>query len=146
MMRVILAAFALFAAAGAAAQVADEFKLIKLEQDVRQLERQVHALQRQVEALRTRSGPSSAASAQRDGQPAQPASDAWLSAANWDRIRPGMSELEVIETLGPPASMRPSEDGRVLLYALEIGPGGFLSGSVTLKRREVVAVQRPVLK
>ena len=45
-----------------------------------------------------------------------------------------------------PTSMRPAEDGRVLLYAMEIGSNGFLSGSVTLKGQQVVAVEKPTLK
>ena len=128
--------------------VADDFKVIKLEQDMRNLERQVQGLTREVADLRSRlarSGeqrPLSRASGH-----TQPASFDWLSAANWDRVRPGMSELEVISILGPPTSMRPAEeDGRVLLYALEIGSNGFLSGSVTFEDQQVAAVERPTLK
>ena len=57
-----------------------------------------------------------------------------------------MSELELIGLLGPPTSMRPAEDGRVLLYAMEIGSNGFLSGSVTLKAQQVVSVEKPALR
>jgi hypothetical protein len=130
--------------AGAAA---DDFKVIKLEQDVRNLERQVQGLTREITDLRSRlarSGESRAPG--RPSAQAQPASFDWLSAANWDRVRPGMSELEVISLLGPPTSMRPAEGGRVLLYALEIGSNGFLSGSVTLEAQQVAAVERPTLK
>src|SRR5688572_17644339 len=101
---------------------ADDFKVIKLEQDVRNLERQVQGLTREIADLRSRlvrSGeqrPLGRLSGHRE-----PVSFDWLSAVNWDRVRPGMSELEVIGILGPPTSMRPAEDGRVLLYAMEIG-------------------------
>jgi hypothetical protein len=59
-----------------------------------------------------------------------------------------MSELQVIETLGPPTSMRGAGDGdeRTLFYALEIGAGNFLSGSVQLQDRRVVQISTPVLK
>ena len=130
--------------AGAAA---DDFKIIKLEQDVRNLERQVQGLTREIADLRSRL----ARSGERleldraSGRP-QPASFDWLSAKNWDRVRPGMSELELIGLLGPPTSMRPAEDGRVLLYAMEIGSNGFLSGSVTLKAQQVVSVEKPALR
>ena len=39
-----------------------------------------------------------------------------------------------------------SSDARILLYAMEIGATGFLSGSVTFRDREVAAVEMPVLK
>jgi hypothetical protein len=129
-----------------AAACGDDFKIIKLEQDVRNLERQVSVLSRQIDDLRmqlSRSGdrpisarPTTAASSSSD----------WLLASNWARVRAGMSELEVIDALGPPTSMRVDDDARVLLYALEIGTGAFLSGSVTLKERRVVDVERPTLK
>jgi hypothetical protein len=57
-----------------------------------------------------------------------------------------MSELEVIGLLGPPTSMRTTDSGRVLLYAMEIGASGFLSGRVTLRDRVVQEVQSPVLR
>jgi len=57
-----------------------------------------------------------------------------------------MSELEVIELLGAPTSMREEGDARVLLYAMEIGDSGFLGGSVTLRERVVTEVRQPVLQ
>jgi hypothetical protein len=48
--------------------------------------------------------------------------------------------------LGPPTSMREENGVRVLLYAVEIGSSGFLGGSVSLRDRKVVDVQKPVLK
>jgi hypothetical protein len=126
---------------------ADDFKVIKLEQDMRNLERQVQGLTREVADLRARLARSreQRTLSRAAGQPA-PSSFDWLSAENWDRVRPGVSELEVISILGPPTSMRPAEGGRVLLYAMEIGANGFLSGSVTLKDQEVAAVEKPTLK
>ena len=117
-----------------------------LEQEVRNLQRQVLALSRQVDELRTRPdrlkgrplAPAKAASA------ADPAR--WTDAANWQRLRAGMSELEVINLLGPPTSMREQEGARVLLYAMEIGASGFLGGSITLREREVTEVRQPTLQ
>jgi hypothetical protein len=130
--------------AGAAA---DDFKIIKLEQDVRNLERQVQGLMREVTELRSRlSRTGERPALDRASGPMQAASFEWLSAANWDRVRAGMTEFELIGLLGPPTSMRPAEEGRVLLYAMEIGSNGFLSGSVTLKGQQVVAVEKPTLK
>ncbi len=140
------ACLALAVLLGASAAPADEFKIIKLEQDVRNLERQVQTLERRVEELSSRLRRSGEYPAGPRGPGAEPSSSDWLVAANWDRIRPGMSELEVIQLLGRPASMRPVDGGRVLLYAMEIGSDGFLSGSVTIRDRQVVEVEKPALK
>lgn len=136
-------------AASQFAAAADDFKVIKLEQDVRNLEQQVRELSRQVAELQR------GAAWPRD-QPASPANrpaaitgpPLWLDAKNWERIRIGMTELEVISTLGPPTSLRGAADAssRTLFYALEIGSSAFLSGSVQLEDRRVIEVQKPVLK
>lgn len=136
---------ALLCAVGAAA-AADDYRIIKLEQDMRNLERQVQTLQREVSELRTRltrSGEKLAPA--RTGAGAQPASSDWLVAANWDRVRVGMNELDVIGVLGPPSSIRTEGDARMLLYAMELGANAFLGGSVTLRERQVIEVQRPQL-
>jgi len=128
---------------------ADDFKVIKLEQDVIELERRVEELSRQVAQLQQRN----AAAATRPETPVErPAvtagSTPWLSAANWGRVRPGMSEFEVIDILGPPSSVRgaPDSESRALIYAMEIGSSAFLSGRVELKDRRVVEVQVPALR
>ena len=56
------------------------------------------------------------------------------------------SELEVVELLGPPTSMREEDGARMLLYALEIGTTGFLGGSVRLRDRAVIEVRAPTLQ
>lgn len=132
-----------------AAAADDPFRVIKLEQDMRNLERQVQGLSRQVEELKqqlTRAGERSTAPARSSARPAAASSTAWLDAANWERLRVGMTELEMISLLGPPSSMRQEGEERILLYAMEIGSSGFLSGSVGLQDRAVVHVSRPVLK
>lgn len=130
-----------------AAMAADELEVAQLRQDVRELQRQVQMLSRQVDAQRSQSalqgnvsGPKSSASTVIGVTPA------WVDAARWQKVTSGMSELEVITALGPPTSMRTEEGQRVLLYALEIGSSGFLSGSVTLRDRAVVRIQKPVLQ
>jgi hypothetical protein len=146
MRHLLFVSLTLFACAVSAA---DDFKVIKLEQDVRNLERQVQTLSRQLDELKLQLGrardiPVSAsqatAPASADG------STAWLTVANWGRVHAGMSELEVIGLLGPPTSMRQEGDKRLLLYAMEIGSSGYLSGSVSLLERTVVEVSKPVLK
>ena len=142
----ILAMLTLSAAGFATA--ADDYKVIKLEQDVRRLEQQVRDLSREIADLRRQMG-GPAISAPREQQKAVPStSPPWLQAKNWQRLRVGMSELEVIDVLGPPTSTRGSDDGsrRILFYALEIDTGSFLGGSVELRDRRVVEIDTPVLK
>lgn len=125
------------------------YRLMKLEQDVRNLERQVQTLTRQLDEQRqqlSRPGERSSAVTPPAREPAAASSTAWLEAARWNRVRNGMSELEVINVLGPPTSMRAEDGKQVLLYAMEIGAAGFLGGSVEFRDRAVTAVNKPVLK
>jgi hypothetical protein len=145
MRHLIVVAAATFAMS-ATASSDDPFRIIKLEQDVRNLERQVQTLSRQLDELRTQAGRTGAQETAREPRaPSQPPST-WLDIGNWDRLRVGMSELDVIRALGPPTTMRQENGTRVLLYALEIGASGFLAGSVRLEEREVVAIDKPALR
>lgn len=145
MARMLLAA--MLSGTAAVAQAADDFKITLLEQAVRELQRQVQAQAQQIDALRRQlalpAGQSATAAV-----PAAGTSSAalWLEASRWQRVQTGMGELEVIGMLGPPTSMRADGAERVLLYAMEIGTSGFLSGSVTLRNRAVTAIQVPVLR
>jgi hypothetical protein len=140
----------LFVLLGQSAIAADDatYRLMKLEQDVRNLERQVQTLTRQLDEQKQQLSRSGDRSLEPRSSSASAAgsSTAWLEAARWDRVRTGMSELEVIGVLGPPTSMRQEGDSRVLLYAMEIGSSGFLGGSVELRDRAVSAVNKPMLK
>lgn len=140
---------ALLALLGQSALAADDatYRLMKLEQDVRNLERQVQTLTRQLDQLKQQSarGDRSSATPSASATAAASAMD-WLEAARWDRVRPGMGELEAINILGPPTSMRQEGETRVLLYAMEIGSSGFLSGSVELRDRKVSEVHKPALQ
>jgi len=129
-----------------AAIAADELQVAQLEQDVRELRREVQMLSRQIDAQRVQWPASAGAAGARAAAPLLVVTPAWVDAARWQKLTSGMSELEVITTLGPPTSMRTEEGQRVLLYALEIGSSGFLSGSVTLRDRAVVRIQKPVLQ
>lgn len=126
---------------------ADDLKVSQLEQDVRDLQRQVQALTRQLETPRGAVAPAAIAPA-RPREAAAPAATipAWVDAAKWSLIRPGMGELEVVGLLGAPTSMRVEDGARVLFYAMEIGASGFLGGNVRLKDRSVVSVSKPTLQ
>ena len=135
-------------AAATPSLAADDFKVMKLEQDVRNLERQVQDLQRQLADLRQRTRTSAEPRTSAAPEAMTPPNDRWLDAGNWKKIRPGMNEMEVISLLGPPTTLRGAADSasRTLMYALEIGSSGFLSGSVQLENRVVVEVSVPVLR
>jgi hypothetical protein len=129
------------------ASAAEEYRVMKLEQDVRTLERQVQTLQHQLLDLQRarHSGPALELGGERERVPDD--EQKWLNADAWSRVRPGMDELRVIEMLGKPTALRPDAAGRrSLLYTLEIGTTGFLSGAVSFENGKVVEVQRPVLK
>ena len=136
---------------GAEACAADDFKVIRLEQQVLELERKVDELSRDLASLQQRNGMATAAKVS-DPRPAtnDGATDAikWLSVAKWKRVHVGMSELDVIDALGPPTTLRGSSvaGASTLFYALELGPGAFLSGSVRFEKRAVVEVDPPVLR
>jgi hypothetical protein len=130
---------------------ADDFKVIELEQDVIELERRVETLTRDLEQLKQRTTGAAATRTAPPGEKCPAVADCsprWLSAANWSRLREGMSEFEVIDLLGPPSSVRGTTESRsrTLMYALEIGSSAFLSGRVVLDDRRVVEVEKPVLK
>lgn len=146
-MRIGLMALLLIAAAHSVA-AQDDYKVIKLEQDVRNLERQVQQLSRQLsDAQRqiAQLGGRPVARTER-AEPPVNTSTPWLDVENWDRLREGMTELQVIELLGPPTSMRAEGEVRTLFYAMEIGSNGFLSGAVRLEGRKVEDVEKPTLR
>ena len=131
------------------ASAADEGRLSFLEQEVRNLQRQVQTLTREMNELRTRPERLDVKSSAAGVAPAAASATdlpRWVDASRWRRLRAGMSEIEVIGSLGAPTSMREEDGTRVLLYAMEIGGSGFLGGSVTLRERAVVEVNAPTLQ
>lgn len=137
--------FVAFIGAALTARAADDPRVSFLEQEVRNLHRQVDALSRQVDDLRSRPDRPRGVGAPAAKAPPV-ASTQWVDAARWRKIQPGMSELEVVATLGLPTSMREENGARLLLYALEIGPSGFLGGSVVFRDRVVAEVRQPALQ
>lgn len=127
------------------AYAADDPRFSYLEQEIRNLQRQVQMLSRQLDELRNqpnRSAPQSSLPSEIAPAATLPR---WVDAALWRKLRSGMSELEVISSLGAPTSTREEGGARVLLYAMEIG-SGFLGGSVSLRERAVVEVRQPTLQ
>ncbi|HEU4591709.1 MAG TPA: hypothetical protein VFS13_12445 [Steroidobacteraceae bacterium] len=127
------------------AWAADDARVVRLEQEVRTLQRDLLNLARQVDQLRLQSSRPSA-TGRPPPPPAVETGPAWLDARKWEKIRPGMAELDVLGLLGPPTSMREQDGARELLYAMEIGSSAFLGGSVLVRDRRVVEVRVPTLK
>lgn len=145
----VIAAAALLLAPLATA--AEDLRIRQLENEVMRLQRQLDAQSRRIEELERSVRNSGAAGANRPlASATRPAdsSPAWLVNSNWDRLRPGMTELEVIAVLGRPTSVRTDADGKVraLFYALELGPDAVLAGNVRMGDAGVADISRPTLK
>ena len=124
----------------------DEFRLSDIEQNLRDLQTTVREQARQITELQRQSGskPITSTSSNANSGAGDPR---WLSSDGWNRLKPGMTELQVIELLGPPTQHRSADRStQHLLYALEIGRSGFLSGRVVLTDGKVTAVEMPSLK
>ena len=152
-----LPALILLSVLAAARAHSQDAATVLLQQDVLELKRVNQQLERRIETLERElasqggaaAGAAGARAAPTGGNPlpGSPANLSWMNNADWDRLKTGTPELEVIRILGVPNSLRNAADGRqVLYYALEIGTGSFLSGSVTLADHRVVEVQKPTLK
>ena len=137
---------AILTAAPSFVLAADDLKVLQLEQDIRELQRQARLQAQQIDELRSRLARAADPSSPAPATTSSTDSTDWIDAARWKQLQPGMSELEVLSVLGPPTSIRGSDQQRVLLYAIEIGKSGFLGGSVTLRDRAVTEIRLPALQ
>jgi len=130
------------------AAAADEGRISFLEQEVRNLQRQVQVLTRQMDEMRTHPARLPSEVSRPDAAPDKYGTSLplWVDAGRWRRLRPGMSELDVINSLGAPNTIRDEDGARVLFYAMELGSSRFLGGSVKLRQRAVVEVLSPTLQ
>lgn len=144
----ILGALALIAAPAASQIPVDNLRVSQLEGEIRRLHQQLQAQARRIERLEQEARLSPPTSPSTAGIRPPDTSPGWLSIANWDRVMPGMTALEVIAILGRPTSTRNDDDSRlsVLFYAMELGPDKYLSGTIRLDDSGVVEVNRPALK
>ncbi len=130
----------------------DALKVRQIENDVNRLQREVDAQSRRIEDLeRQVRGAGAMRSSTTVPDPVRRPvenSPAWLVSTNWDRVRTGMKDVDVIALLGRPTSVRTEQDGKshTLLYALEIGPNAVLAGNVLLGESGVSQVNKPVLR
>jgi hypothetical protein len=152
----------------ASATAADDLKISQLEQEVRELQRLVQQQSRRIDALENsvrqarvnvvplpERTPASAQAATQSkagqssaGQSGSIQPNVWLDAANWDRLKIGMTEADVMRLLGAPTTTRsiPPGDVQTLFYAMELEAGGYLSGRVVTREQRVLEIHRPTLK
>ncbi len=148
---IALASLLVSATCGSSAHAADDIRTGKLEQDILELQRQVRQQDRRIEALERElatapRGSGSVPAGNRAANSSLPGT--WMQIANWDRLKPGMPELDVVQALGPPTSLRSAEDGsrKTLYYAMEIGTGSFLIGTVVIAGQRIVEIQKPTFR
>src|SRR4051794_4487480 len=84
------------------ADAASDLRVNQLEQDVRDLKRQIVALSRQLDELQRARPDRPVTPGSTETHAAAPNTE-WVDASKWQKLHPGMSELEVITLLGPPS-------------------------------------------
>jgi hypothetical protein len=131
----------------------DQLRVRQLENEVSRLQRELDAQSRRIDELErdlrgtsTRSlSPAPPDAVRREAE----SSPAWLLTTNWDRIKTGMKDVDVIALLGRPTTVRPDPDGgkgHSLMYALELGPNAVLAGNVRLDESGVAEITKPTLR
>lgn len=128
--------------------LADDLRVNQLENTVQRLQRELDAQTRRIDQLERAARTTDLSGLAQRPVPRFEASPAWLIAANWDKVRPGMSERDVTAILGEPTSARadPGGTSRTLFYALELGPTALLAGNVRLGDSGVTEVTTPTLR
>jgi hypothetical protein len=127
----------------------DALRVRQLEQDILRLQRELDTQSRRLETLeRTQRMASAGVPTPAPTPREEESSPSWLIGTNWDRLRPGMKELDVIALLGRPTTVRLDDDGkgRAFFYALELGPNAILTGNVRLGAAGVTEITRPALR
>jgi hypothetical protein len=126
----------------------DDSRVRQIESEILRLQQQVDFQARRIEALEQAARIRPPASPISPGIRAPDSAPVWLDTANWDRVKTGMSVQEIIAILGRPTSTRNDDAGQlsVMFYAMELGQGKYLSGSIRLEGAVVAGIHRPELK
>lgn len=104
----------------------------QLKQTVAELEKRVAELEKTVKALQETVAP--------PPKPIPSPMPPWQASTSWGRIRPGMSETDVVAILGAATRVQSVTDMRILFYGSDASA---LSGSVTLMDDRVIAATPP---
>jgi hypothetical protein len=151
-MRIALGVLLIAAATVAAPRTAsaqDEIRVRQLENEVMRLQREIDAQNMRIERLESSARTPGVAPPPISSSPrAADASPAWLVSTNWDKLRVGMKELDVIALLGRPTSVHTNADSKThtMFYAMELGPNTFLTGNVRFGDAGVAEITRPALR
>jgi hypothetical protein len=143
----VVAAIALVAPPPVHAQ--DEIRVRQLENEVQRLQREIDMQNQRIERLESGSRLSGSSPPPVTVAPrAAESSPGWLVSTNWDKVRTGMKELEVIALLGRPTSVHTDADAKVhtMFYAMELGPNSFLTGNVRFGDAGVAEINKPTLR
>jgi hypothetical protein len=142
----VIAAATLAAPLPALAQ--DDLRLRQLENEVLRLQRSIDAQSQRIDRLESSSRSPGLAPPAAVSPRAVESSPAWLVSTNWDKLRTGMKELDVIALLGRPTSVHTDADTKAhtMFYAMELGPNTFLTGNVRFGDAGVAEINRPALR
>ena len=145
----LVALLALLAGSSSVFAQVDDLRIRQLENEVNRLHREIEAQSRRLDELE-RTARNGAVSPRLPpvSEPREDSSPAWLVSTNWERLRTGMKEIDVIALLGRPTSVRTDTEGKrhSLFYAMELGPNAVLSGNVQLDDSGVTSISKPVLR
>jgi hypothetical protein len=110
-------------------------EMAQLKSTIADQEQRITALEKTVKALQAVATPVPA--------PIPAPTPPWQSASNWNLIKKGMSEAQVVEILGPPTIAEAVTDMRTLYYNPDPRSTTTLTGSVTLMDDRVTATMPP---
>jgi hypothetical protein len=148
MWRAMIATLLTVVAVNAHAQ--DALRIQELRQEINELQRLVRDQARRIDRLEQQLGQAKIAVS--PGPPRSPAtptpagSDKWLVPGNWEKLRTGMTEQQVLDTVGYPTTSRGNGADKTLFYTVQVGANGFLSGRVVITDKEVREIQKPILR
>lgn len=126
----------------------EELRLRQLENEVMRLQREIDSQNQRIDRLESNARTPGVMPPTVVTPRAADSSPAWLVSTNWDKVRMGMKDLDVIALLGRPTSVHTNDDTKThtLFYAMELGPNTFLTGNVRLGDAGVAEINRPALK
>ena len=123
-----------------------EKEVLRLENDILALTRVIREQNKRIEALERQLSSDVTSPSPQPRAPSMSSSSprGWHNSASWSRIKRGMSESQVVSTLGQPTAVDVIVSShRTLFYRGEVD-GSFVSGNVKLHEDRVWEVNEPV--